>query len=80
MSDTARVAASWHANQVQRVTTYNPKKPELPGDHRCGANCMEPPPPPPVSNEGFRGLPTSAHWLAMMGAACLLFVIITRTV
>lgn len=80
MSDAAGVTAAWHANQVQRVTSYTPKRPELPGDHRCGANCMEPPPPPPISNEGFRGVTTNAQWLMMMSAACLLFVILTRSV
>jgi hypothetical protein len=81
--DPANTATALHQEQRQRVSTYKPKKPEIPTNHNCpGGQCSQPVPPlPPGSVDSFcsgncgGGHPTG--WWVVMGVAALSFAWIT---
>jgi hypothetical protein len=75
-------SVAWHQEQRQRVSTYKPKKPEIPSDHNCpGGQCSQPVPPLPVGSVdtfcsgNCETIPTS--WWIVMGAVTFSFVWIT---
>jgi hypothetical protein len=76
-------AAAWQQEQSQRVSTFKPKKPQMPNDRRCAKGdtlCKSkiPPHPPGTLNEPF--LPNSGYpveWIAVMVAASAVFLLLT---
>jgi hypothetical protein len=75
----AAASSRWHMEQKERVSTYQPTKPEMPNDHRCAEGdtfCKNQIPPPPV--EHFSGNAYSSDWIAVMCVAVFAFVIATR--
>lgn len=65
--------------QSHRVRSYKPDKPEIPTDGRCAdaaCNAQMPPHPTGSLNEPFRGS-QSWGWLTTLGAATLLFALLT---
>jgi len=78
----AEVAANWQKEQSNRVTTYKPKKPEIPNDYRCpkGDDACTAKTPPGSINEAFRSstqYPTT--WIALMAVTSIAFFLITRS-
>ena len=81
----AQQSVDWHEEQKSRVTTYKPKKPEMPNNQRCSGGddfCKSQTPPPPSGsmNESFgiqQHYPT--EWIALLLAASVAFVLLTRS-
>ena len=67
--------------QASRVCQFKPAKPEIATDGRCADAACEaqmPPHPPGTLNESFRSRSrNSSRWLATLGAAALLFTLLT---
>ncbi len=80
--DPKQNATAWHDQQRERATTHQPKKFEIPQDHRCpGGTCSQDPPPPPPGTEAFAAIqpsPLPFAWYATVAAAALVFVFMTR--
>jgi len=78
----AEVAVNWHKEQSARVTTYKPKKPEMPNDYRCPKGddaCVANTPTLPGLIEPFR--PSTQYpttWLTLMATVSVAFFLLTR--
>ena len=73
--------AAWQNEQAKRVSAYTPPKPDIPNDGMCAGDCSQSVPPPPAGslNEAFSvGSDYPLEWLMVVGAATLVFVVLTR--
>jgi len=76
----------WHLEQKERVSTYQPKRPDIPNDHRCpeGDNaCTNKVPPPPglepfISADSVWSFGSPYDWIAVLSVACVAFLLATR--
>ena len=75
----------WHLEQKERISTYQPKRPDIPNDQRCPTGddaCKSQVPPPPV--EPFRSYDSAwsfaspYDWIAVLSVACVAFLLATR--
>jgi len=76
MSAVANIASSLQKEQSGRLTSYKPKKQEIPSDYRSAIHAQNTPPPP--GKEAFT-MPTPwfSNWLLVVGAASVAFVLLT---
>ena len=67
--------------QADRVTSYKPTRPEMPGDNMCpGGHCSEEVPPPPSGslNESYRNMTKyPMSWLIVVGVASVAFALLS---
>lgn len=79
MSASAK-ATKTQQNQAEVARSMKPVVPEIPSDGLCAdAACEAATPPPPPGTEPFsmRSVSVSPYWLAAVGVASALFLVLT---
>jgi len=80
-------ATQWHMQQREMASTFKPKQPAIPNDHRCPAGdvaCANRVPTPPGFTESFvsgvSGFSVSAEWIAVLSVVGVAFLFACRAV